>query len=275
VVDRKEESSMNNDEIEVLLRRLSPRAREVYDQIETLVERPSREGTSPEEVGEQAAALLDGLTLSDRTDLMKILEAQMTDVEHQGEKARRREEQMRQAAALMQRAQDLDRKEGKPVNNAMTLREAVERLRTAGKLSEEEERFFERVKDTVVEIPATEKIEHEEISLHGDKTPEGHFYAHFGEHDELIDRLETYYEYALLTAAAAGVYSKTGSLDTVASTLGGAGFQAPLGYEAEDENDYAFGKEALPFWIEENCNRILGLIDSPPAKAIARGETLE
>jgi hypothetical protein len=75
VVDRKEESSMNNDEIEVLLRRLSPRAREVYDQIETLVERPSREGTSPEEVGEQAAALLDGLTLSERTDLMKILEA--------------------------------------------------------------------------------------------------------------------------------------------------------------------------------------------------------
>ena len=211
---------MNNDEIEVLLRRLSPRAREVYDQIETPVERPSREGTSPEEVGDKAAALLDGLTLSDRTDLMKILEAQMTDVEHQGEKARRREEQMRQAAALMQRAQDLDRKEGKPVNNAMTLREAVKRLRTAGKLSEEGERFFERVKDTVVEIPATEKIEHEEISLHGDKTPEGHFYAHFGEHDELIDRLETYYEYALLTAAA-GVYSKTGSLDTVASTLGG------------------------------------------------------
>jgi hypothetical protein len=75
VVDRKEESSMNNDEIEVLLRRLSPRAREVYDQIETPVERPSREGTSPEEVGEQAAALLDGLTLSERTDLMKILEA--------------------------------------------------------------------------------------------------------------------------------------------------------------------------------------------------------
>lgn len=110
--------------------------------------------------------------------------------------------------------------------------------------------------------------------MHGDKTPEGHFYAHFGEHDELIDRLETYYEYALLTAAA-GVYSKTGSLDTVASTLGWAGFQAPLGYEAEDENDYAFGKEALPFWIEENCNRILGLIDSPPAKTIARGETLE
>jgi hypothetical protein len=138
VVDRKEEASVSNDVIEALLRRLSPRAREIYDQIEMLVERPSREGTSPEEVGEQAAALLDGLTLSERTDLMKILEAQMADVEHQGEEARRREEQMRRAAALMQRAQDLDRAEGKPVNDAMTVKQAVERLREAGKLSEED-----------------------------------------------------------------------------------------------------------------------------------------
>jgi hypothetical protein len=68
-------NGMSNDLIEVLLRRLSPRAREVYDEIEKLHERATREGTSPEEVGAQAATLLDGLTLSDRTDLMKILEA--------------------------------------------------------------------------------------------------------------------------------------------------------------------------------------------------------
>jgi hypothetical protein len=275
VVDRKEESSVSNDVIEALLRRLSPRAREVYDQIETLVERPSREGTSPEEVGEQAAALLDGLTVSERTDLMKILEAQMAYVERQGEEARRREEQMRQAAALMQRARELDREEGKPVNDAMTLKEAVERLRTAGKLSEEEERFIERVKDRVVEVPATtEKIEHRELGEYWGETPEGHFYPHSGEHDELIDRLEKYYAYALFTAAAA-VYNKTGSLDIAASALGHAGFQPPPGYEVEDENDYYVEKEALPFWIEENRNRIFGLIDSTTAKAIAHGETLE
>ena len=77
---------MNNDEIEDLIRRLSPRAREVYDQIETLVERPSREGTSPEEVGAQVRPLLDGLTPSEHTDLVRILEAQMAEVEHQGRK---------------------------------------------------------------------------------------------------------------------------------------------------------------------------------------------
>jgi hypothetical protein len=138
-----------------------------------------------------------------------------------------------------------------------------------------EERFIERVKDRVVEVPATEEIEHKEIGEYWGETPEGHFYPHFGEHEELIDRLETYYEYALLTAA--GVYNKTGSLDIVASALGHAGFQPPFGYEAEDENDHYVGKEALPFWIgiDENRNRILGLIDSTPAKAIARGETLE
>jgi hypothetical protein len=176
VVDRKEESSVSNDVIEALLRRLSPGAREVYDEIEKLDERATREGTSPEEVGAQAVALLDGLTVSDRTDLLRILEAQNADVEQQGEEARRRAEETRRAAALMQRAQDLDREQGKSVNNAMTLNEAVERLRTAGKLSEEEERFIERVKDRVIEVPATEKIEHKEIGEYWGETPEGHFY---------------------------------------------------------------------------------------------------
>ena len=44
----------------------------------------------------------------------------------------------RRAAALIQRAQDLDRAEGKPVNDAMTVKQAVERLREAGKLSKED-----------------------------------------------------------------------------------------------------------------------------------------
>jgi hypothetical protein len=129
---------VSNDKIEALIRRLSPRAREVYDEIETLYERASREGTSPKEVALQVGALSDGLTLSERTDLMKILEAQMADAEHQGEEARRRVEKARRAAALIQRAQDLDREEGEPVNDAMTVKQAVERLREAGKLSEED-----------------------------------------------------------------------------------------------------------------------------------------
>jgi hypothetical protein len=131
-------TGMSNDMIEALIRRLSPRAREVYDQIETLVERPSRKGTSPEEVAAQARALRDGLTPSEHTDLIKILEARMAYVEHQGEEARRRVEKARRAAALIQCAQDLDRAEGKPVNDAMTVKQAVKRLREAGKLSKED-----------------------------------------------------------------------------------------------------------------------------------------
>jgi ribose 1,5-bisphosphokinase PhnN len=52
---------VSNDVIEALLQRLSPRAREVYDEIEKLYERASREGTSPKEVGLQVGALSDGL----------------------------------------------------------------------------------------------------------------------------------------------------------------------------------------------------------------------
>jgi hypothetical protein len=129
---------VSNEVIEDLLRRLSPRAREVYDEIEKLYERASREGTSPKEVALQVGALSAGLTLSERTDLMKILEAQMADVERQGKEARRRVEKARRAAALIKRAQELDREEGKPVNDAMTVKQAVERLREAGKLSEED-----------------------------------------------------------------------------------------------------------------------------------------
>jgi hypothetical protein len=129
---------VSNDKIEDLIRRLSPRAREVYDEIEKLYERASREGTSPKEVALQVSALSAGLTLSERTDLMKILEAQMADVERQGKEARRKVEKARRAAALIQRAQDLDRAEGKPVNDAMTVKQAVERLREAGKLSVED-----------------------------------------------------------------------------------------------------------------------------------------
>src|SRR5215208_5016548 len=131
-------TGMSNDMIEALIRRLSPRAREVYDQIETLVERPSRKGTSPEEVAAQARALRDGLTPSEHTDLIKILEARMSYVEHQGEEARRRVEKARRAAALIQCDQDLDRAEGKPVNDAMTVKQAVKRLREAGKLYKED-----------------------------------------------------------------------------------------------------------------------------------------
>jgi hypothetical protein len=164
VVDRKEKSSVSNDEIEDLIRQLSPRAREVYDEIEKLNERASREGTSPKEVASQVGALSAGLTLSERTDLVRILEAQMADVEHQGKEARRKGEEIRRATALIQRAADLDRAEGKPVSNDMTVKVAVERLREAGKLSEEEERFIERIMDRVVEVPApTEKIEHKEL----------------------------------------------------------------------------------------------------------------
>ncbi len=72
-VEGKEERSMRNDMIEARLRRLSAKAREVYEEIEKLGERASREDANREESGAQAAALLDTLTPSDRADVLKRL----------------------------------------------------------------------------------------------------------------------------------------------------------------------------------------------------------
>lgn len=120
----------------------------------------------------------------------------------------------------------------------------------------------------------TEKIAHEEISVYGDKDENGQLVTHFGEHDVQLSNLEAYFDYALLTAAAA-VYNMTGSLNQVASMLGWVGFQVPLGYEAEDEKYAYSGREALSFWVEENRERIMDLVDSTPAKTIASGDMYE
>jgi hypothetical protein len=50
MVDRKEESSVSNDVIEALLRRLSPRAREIYEEVVKLSERAAHEDTNPNEL---------------------------------------------------------------------------------------------------------------------------------------------------------------------------------------------------------------------------------
>lgn len=120
----------------------------------------------------------------------------------------------------------------------------------------------------------TEKIIHEEGPVYGDKDENGRLVTHFGRHDEHLLNLEAYFDYALLTAAAA-VYNMTGSLNKAASMLSWVGFQAPLGYATEDEKYAYSGRDALPFWVEENRERIMDLVDSTSAKTIASGDMYE
>ena len=85
-----------------------------------------------------------------------------------------------------------------------------------------------------------EQIDHKQIPVYAGKTQEGQTFTHFGEYGEMLDRLEGYHRHALLTAAAA-VYTRTGSLELVASALCWTSFQAPFGAS----------EEALQEWIED------------------------
>src|SRR3712207_1733214 len=99
-----------------------------------------------------------------------------------------------------------------------------------------------------------EQITHKQIPVYAGKTPEGQGFTHFGEYEEVLERLERYHRHALLTAAAA-VYNRTGSLEFAASALCWTGFQAPSGAS----------EEALQEWIEDNRDQILDLASSTPA----------
>ena len=106
-----------------------------------------------------------------------------------------------------------------------------------------------------------EQTDHKQIPVYAGKTQEGQMFTHFGEYGEMLDRLERYHRHALLTAAAA-VYTRTDSLELVASALCWSGFRAP--FDASEE--------VLQEWIEDNREQILGLAYSTPALKVAHGE---
>ena len=58
---------------------------------------------------------------------------------------------------LIERAQELDRRAGRPVNEAMTLKEAVPKLEAVGELGLLEREYLKSVKDELVWVPVDEE----------------------------------------------------------------------------------------------------------------------
>lgn len=83
------------------------------------------------------------------------------------------------------------------------------------------------------------------------------------EGNKLVNWACSSYRSAMWITAAVLVLAKTGSLDTAASVLWWAGFQAPAGYFSdEDEDEHGdlsgFSEKALQLWVEgeeENIRR--------------------
>jgi hypothetical protein len=259
---------VSNDVIEARKRRLSPQAREVYEELESFAHYASRGGDA-EKAQEHAVSLLEGLSASDREAVLKILDARKAEQQHEAEEALREGEEMTRALELMRRAQDLDRAEGKPGNKDRTFGEAVERLREAGQLSEEDERFIEQVEDKVVEAPVIEKIEHEQARIHVHRDDRFEDLPLAVQEDLRISWwLDDHYVKSMRVAAAA-VLAYTGSLNKAASLLAASGFEVPPGYFSEDEEDELWGDEGwgdeeaqLKLWVEREQVAIRGVVNT-------------
>ncbi len=147
---------MVDDEITNRIAELSPAARELF--WEVLRWGANTEYTvSPEEVlSGELLERLKALPLEDRRGIMRLWGA----IGHRG-----REEGLRlQAEAirhegfikLIERAQELDQRAGRPVNENMTLEEAIPKLEAAGELDALQREYLRSVKGEIIWVPREE-----------------------------------------------------------------------------------------------------------------------
>ena len=153
---------MHNDAIEARKRKLSPEAQAALEEI-ARGENMAAPGTPGPETKKLIVGRLVRLSERDRAEVRAMLDARGHRSWRKADEAGREAgEEIQQALEFICRAQDLYHAQGKTVvkGGNMTLNEAVERLREAGRLSEEDERFAEQIRDKTVEVPVTEKIKH-------------------------------------------------------------------------------------------------------------------
>jgi Protein of unknown function (DUF3110) len=166
------------------IRRLSPEARELLEELER---RMAEESQRRQVAGEQPRTLeeligdlgprLDALSTQDRAVLDTLMAVTPLAAERAANQDAADVTTAQRAMSLIERAVRLDRAEGKPVREDMPLGEAVERLRRAGEITAEEERFYEAVKHRQVprtDVSMTEGNEAEEyVFIVGQERREG------------------------------------------------------------------------------------------------------
>jgi hypothetical protein len=145
-----------DDEIEARIARLSPAARELFWEVMRRGEEFGFRAPPLEVLDNELLSRIKGLPVDERREFFRVFGS----VARQG-----REEAIRlQAdairfegfAKLIERAQELDRQAGRPINEDMTLKEAIPKLEAAGKLDALEREYLESVKDEIVWVPREE-----------------------------------------------------------------------------------------------------------------------
>jgi hypothetical protein len=146
------------------IRQLSPEARELLEEIQRrTADETQRQATGAqprplEEVVGDLNPRLGVLSSKDRATLATVMDAEAFSSSRAAEQQRTEAAMFERAENLIERALELDPAEGKPEREDMTLEVAVERLRRAGQITAEEERFYEDVKDQESQISASRRV---------------------------------------------------------------------------------------------------------------------
>jgi hypothetical protein len=144
-----------DDEIADRIEKLSPEARALFWE----VERRGEEAEFKVPADELVANLhqrMASLPPQDRSEFVDVFHAIARQAEEEGLRLQAEGVKHEGFAKLIERAQELDRHAGRPVNEAMTLEEAVPKLEEAGELGLLEREYLKSVWGELVWVPVDE-----------------------------------------------------------------------------------------------------------------------
>lgn len=144
-----------DEEIRGRIERLSPEARALFWEIELRGEE-SDFGVPPDELVINLNQRMLGLSPTDQAEFVELFRAIERKAHQEGLRLEAEGIKHEGFVKLIERAQELDRRAGRPVNKDMTLGEAIPKLEAAGELSALEREYVEAVKDELVWVPVKE-----------------------------------------------------------------------------------------------------------------------
>jgi len=145
-----------DDEIAGRIERLSPDARALFWEIERRGEEVEFK-VPPDELVLNLRQRIADLPVQDQPELVDIFGVIARQDHEEGLRLKAEGVRHEGFMEIIGREQELDKRAGRAVNEAMTLKEAVPKLEAAGELDLLEREYLESVKDEIVWVPADEE----------------------------------------------------------------------------------------------------------------------
>jgi hypothetical protein len=143
---------MMDDEIAGRIERLSPEARALFWEVQRRGEETKFRVPPDESVVNLHQRMAD-LPPQDRVEFVDVFRVIARKAHEEGYRLEAEALQAEGYAKLIERAQELDREAGRPVNEDMTTGEAIARLEEAGELGALERAHFDAIKDEIIWVP--------------------------------------------------------------------------------------------------------------------------